>query len=134
MIGFAKNNATVGSNVSVTIWGAMDGYSGLSPGAPYFARYDGGIGAAINIQGGVSPLVVGRAIAPDVLYSLVRAVVGDVAVIDMSVLTCRGVCCLCVGAAEHGWRVCHGRAGISCDDDVQLEFDCVDVLWASCAA
>ena len=32
MIGFAKNNASVGQSVTVTIQGALDGFGGLNPG------------------------------------------------------------------------------------------------------
>ena len=34
--------------------------------------YNGGLGTAVNEAGGVSSVVVGRAIATDTVYSLVR--------------------------------------------------------------
>ena len=44
MLGLAKTDAMVGDEVTVVLNGALDGYSGLRPGAPYYARFDGGIG------------------------------------------------------------------------------------------
>jgi hypothetical protein len=70
-IGFAKTSAVAGGSVTVALSGAVDGYTTLRPGAPYYARYDGGIDTAPNEAGGVSSLVVGRAISADTLYSLV---------------------------------------------------------------
>jgi hypothetical protein len=72
-IGFAKTGAIAGGSVTVALSGAVDGYTMLRPGAPYYARYDGGIDTAPNEVAGVSSLVVGRAISSDTLYSLVRS-------------------------------------------------------------
>ena len=33
VLGFAKNGASVNGSVTVSLWGAMDGYSALTPGA-----------------------------------------------------------------------------------------------------
>ena len=41
-------------------------------GATYYARYDGGMETAVREAGGVSSLVIGRALAPDMMLSLVR--------------------------------------------------------------
>ena len=73
LLGFAKGGASVGQSVAVTLTGALDGYSGLRPGSPYYARYDGGLDTAVNEGGGVSSVLAGRAIATDMLLSMVCA-------------------------------------------------------------
>ena len=58
-----------GEMVTVVLRGALDGYTGLLPGAPYYARYDGGIGTAPDEVSGVSSAVVGKAVTSDILLS-----------------------------------------------------------------
>lgn len=41
-------------------------------GGSYYARYDGGVDTSVNEAFGTSSYLVGRAIASDTLYSLVR--------------------------------------------------------------
>lgn len=78
MLGLAKTSGAAGERVTVLIQGALDAYTDLVPGAPYFARYDGGIGATPESNGAVSSAVVGTALTPTTLLSEIGANVVDV--------------------------------------------------------
>jgi len=73
MLGIAKTSAVEGQLVTVAIAGAIDGYSSLRPGSPYYARYDGGIDVVVNENSGVSSQLVGRALTSDVLLATIGA-------------------------------------------------------------
>jgi hypothetical protein len=71
MIGIAKINATRGDSVGIALHGSVDGYTGLRVGAPYFARYDGGVDPLSDETRGVSSQLVGRALTSDVMLATV---------------------------------------------------------------
>ena len=73
LLGFAKSHAAAGSQVVVVVQGSLDAFADLVPGAPYYARFDGGVAQAPSRAGGVSDTVVGRALTPTMLLSRIGA-------------------------------------------------------------
>lgn len=67
LLGVVNTPAAAGGNTSVVVAGSSSGFSGLRVGAPYYARYDGGVDFVVDETNGVSPRVLGAAIGTDTI-------------------------------------------------------------------